>query len=115
MLYWIMKLSEIIGSTSAISHRKAALAYEYIASNLSVPTTIEISFSDMEDFSSAFVNAWLGQLYMAYDPTILNAKILFTDLPTNNIWLTKIERAILLGSNKAFRENHQATLSDLIA
>jgi hypothetical protein len=110
-----MKLSDIIGSSSAISHRKASLAYDYILSHLQNTTSLQISFEGLEDLSSAFVNAWIGKLYMENDPAILDIKLSFIDLPSDGIWETKINRAKVLGSNEELRKNHHASLSDLIA
>ncbi len=110
-----MKLSDIIGSSSAISHRKASLAYDYILSQLEKNTSIQISFEGLEDLSSAFVNAWIGKLYMENDPAILDIKLSFIDLPSDGIWETKINRAKILGTNEEVRTNLQENLSELLA
>jgi hypothetical protein len=110
-----MELKDIIGSTSAISHRKASLAYDFVVSQLNMTSRIEISFADLEDLSSAFVNSWIGKLYMNYDPQVLDNKVNFTNLPEDGIWLTKLSRAKLLGSNESFRISHLTSLSDILA
>jgi hypothetical protein len=109
-----MKLSIIISSTAAISPRKAALAYEYVVENIS-NGPIVISFEDIEDFTSAFANAFIGKLYMDIDPSKLNQALSFSNLDSNNVWAYKIENAIRIGSDDNFRNHHQANLSELIA
>lgn len=109
-----MRLIDIIGSTSAISHRKAVSAYDYVVSQLGNSSTIEISFEGLEDLSSAFVNAWIGKLYMNYSPCLLDNSLSLVNLPSDGIWDIKIKRAKILGSNEEIRKNHQTNLSELI-
>ena len=108
-----MQLSSIISTHSAISPRKAVLAYDFVASQLNEKSQITISLVDIEDFTSAFANAFIGKLYMHFDPALLNASLIFEDVQ-NEIWKYKIENAIRLGSDEYIRENHSQNLSELL-
>jgi len=109
-----MKLSCIILSNSAISVKKAALAYNFVTESLQKGGHIEISFDGIEDFTSAFANAFIGKLYMNFDPSILNAVLSFVAIDKDSVWYNKIENAIRFGSNENLRNYHQNNLSDLI-
>lgn len=109
-----MKLSDIITSNSAISAKKAALAYDYVAQNLPKGGHIEISFDSIEDFTSAFANAFIGKLYMNFDPTLLNGVLSFSSINTESVWYQKIQNAIRFGTDATLRNYHQSNLTVLI-
>lgn len=109
-----VKLIDIIHSKSAVSPRTAILAYDYAASKLSEKTSLQISFEGIEDLTSAFCNAFIGKLYMNFDPAILNSELLLTNISADHIWMRKIESAINLGTNENARNLHKDNLEDVI-
>lgn len=108
-------LSEIIGSTLAISPRKGQKAYDFLSDFLqSDEESIEISFHGISDCSSAFCNSFIGKAFMNFDPQILENRVKFVDFDANSTWQHKIHNAILLGSDKNVRTSRQSSLNDLI-
>lgn len=109
-----VKLIEIIHSKSAVSPRKGILAYDYVTSKLAEKTSLQISFEGIEDLTSAFCNAFIGKLYMNFDPAFINSQLVLTGISTEHIWMRKIESAINLGTNENARNLHKGNLEDVI-
>ena len=109
-----MLLSKIITSNSAISPRKALLAYDLVVESIKKREKVVISLEGIEDFTSAFCNAFIGKLYMDFGHEIMSSSLEITDYPIDGIWKNKVENAIYLGSNSDFRDKHNQNLSELL-
>lgn len=109
-----MLLSKIISSNSAISPRKALLAYDFVVQKIKYQEKVVISLEGIEDFTSAFSNAFIGKLYMDFGPDFMDHFLEITDFPCDGIWKNKVENAIYLGSNSEFRDKHNQNLSELL-
>jgi hypothetical protein len=109
-----MKLTEIIGSATAISPIKGQIAYDYVANLLSNASYITISFDGISDCTSAFCNSFVGKLYMNFDPQLVDSLITFEDLDFDGIWNKKITNARLLGTNENVRLNRCLNIENLI-
>ena len=110
-----VKLTEIIGSTLAISPRSGQKAYDFVADILITQKgPVQISFSEITDCSSAFCNSFIGKLYMNFDPNDVDTHVQFENFDANPTWVNKIHNAKLLGANENFRISRQTSINDLI-
>ena len=109
-----MNLVDIIGKISATSPKSAQLAYNVISQELSNGSTILLSFSQIEDCSSAFLNAFIGKLYIEFDSDLLSNSFQIADV-SNSIWLKKLEDAKRLGMNESLRKVRKENLEELLS
>jgi hypothetical protein len=109
-----MNLTEIIGSTSAISPRTGQKAYSYVASFIEKNEAITVSFIGVTECTSAFCNSFVGKLYMNYVPSTVDTLLTIIGLEANPIWDNKIHNARLLGSNENVRNVRQTNIDELI-
>lgn len=106
-----MKLSEIIGTNSAISPLRGLTAYNFVVSKLSSESKIIISFEGITECTSAFCNSFVGKLYQNFGPTA-SEKLILTDI--DSVWENKIESSILLGTNSGIRDARKKSFENLI-
>jgi hypothetical protein len=110
----LKRLTDIIGTTAAISPRKGQIAYANIAEYLTRGEEVRVTFEGITDFSSAFCNSFIGKLYMDFEPELVDQLLLITGISPEAVWYKKIANARLLGTNENVRSERQRNLEGLI-
>lgn len=59
----ILRVYEVIGSNMAVASDDGQKVYDQIATAISKDGKVELSFENIENLTSAFLNAAVGQLY----------------------------------------------------
>lgn len=86
-----MKISikNIINSTSAISIQEGIAVFDALDSAINTQGNVDLSFDEMEDCTTLFLNYSLGKIYEKYNNvSIVN----IVDISSDSIWNKKIER-----------------------
>lgn len=109
-----IKLVDIINSVSATSPKLANIAYDYLAKAISNGESVFLSFEGIEDFTSAFSNAFIGRLYINFSSEVLNVSLIIQNIQ-NEIWKKKISDSILLGTNENIRGIRKKNLEELLS
>jgi hypothetical protein len=108
-------LTDIIKSSVAISPRTGQMAYDYVINALnSNNEQITISFHGISDCTSAFLNSFIGKLYMNFESSHLDKVLNLVDIEANKTWFNKIHNAKLLGSNENYRTIRKASINELL-
>lgn len=72
----IIEIVELVGSHLCIASEDGEKVHSAIVSSLKAGTPVRISFSGVEDLTSAFLNAAIGQLYGEFDESFLKQNLL---------------------------------------
>ncbi len=110
----MIRIVDIIGSPVAISPSKADLLYGHFVHTIKSGIQTSFSFLDIQECSSAFCNASIGNLYMKFDEQEILRFISFQDFE-EEIWIEKVNRAKMLGIDENYRNNSQQTLEEIIS
>ena len=108
------KISNIINSNIAISQRKADVAYNFVSDKIKSQQIIEISFENIDDCSSLFLNYFLGKLYLEFGYEIVSKLLIITEV-NSSIILHKIQNSIKLGTNENLFRLHLNSLNAILS
>jgi len=88
-------LVAIVGDGDCTSSEDGQKVYEAIVEVLRAGNKVQLSFKGVEDLTSAFLNAAVGQLYKEYSEEDLKAKLSPTDFTQDDLSILKrvVERA----------------------
>lgn len=98
----LLKISEEINNTMAVSSDDGDKLYHKIDSLIREGKLVELDFSEIDVMTSAFLNAAIGQLYNSYTSDQLNNQLKLVKVVKEDISLIKkvIERAKEYFSNR---------------
>jgi len=90
-----ISLSELVGSPHAVSSADGTFVYDRIADGLRRGESVILSFAGVEDVTSAFLNAAVGQLYAEFGEHQIREKLRVEDADGDHLALLKrvVERA----------------------
>ncbi|SRR6266542_3101087 len=90
-----ISLSESIGSPHAVSSADGAAIHDRIAEGIRRDECVVLSFAGVEDVTSAFLNAAVGQLYADLDEELIREKLRVVDADGDHLVLLKrvVDRA----------------------
>jgi hypothetical protein len=89
----VIKLLEIVGSALCIASEDGEKVYDVIRSSIEQDGRIRISFEGVEDLTSAFLNAAIGQLYGKYSDSDLK-KIMLPPIAASPDQLHLLKRVV---------------------
>lgn len=91
----LLKISEEINNTMAVSSDDGDKLYQKIDFLIREGKLVELDFSEIDVMTSAFLNAAIGQLYNSYTSEQLNSQLRLVKVVKEDISLIKkvIERA----------------------
>lgn len=103
---------DILQTKSAIFQEEGEQIYFMIEEAISKKKLpIEISFENIENCSTQFLNACIGKLYLSFQHTDIDANIVYTNLNASNLGL-KIHDVI---ENAKHYESYNGLLNQAIA
>jgi hypothetical protein len=105
-------VKDIIGSPTAVSPKKGLLVYERIKPLLERHEHVNLSFAGVEDLVTAFSNALFGNLYSELPKPLLDSNLVLENV--NDVWMSKINLAILLATNSTARDTHAKNIDELL-
>ncbi|MEC1373395.1 STAS-like domain-containing protein [Heyndrickxia oleronia] len=82
-------VKDIINSRIAVSPEKGETLYKFIVNELSTKKPFYLSFSDVEDTTTAFLNKAIGNLYNNFSSEELNKYLSIIDLDDLDKYLLK--------------------------
>jgi hypothetical protein len=82
-------IKDIISSKCAISMIEGIAVFEALDSILDSHDKVELSFGEMEDCTTLFLNYSIGKIYEKHNDTSI---VDFVDLADDSIWNKKISR-----------------------
>jgi hypothetical protein len=94
----IIKIKDLIGSSNAIIQKMGIQVFETASDYVSQGYTVTLDFSGIENLTSGFCNASIGQLYSTYPKA--KEFLQFENLTQNSIWLEKINDSINQSANR---------------
>lgn len=99
-----IRLTEIVGSDLCIASEDGQKAFDSIKKALVKGKEVRISFKNVDDLTSAFLNSAIGQLYGEFSDDELKAKLSVIDASNEDLVLLKrvIDRA-----KEFFRDNER--------
>lgn len=109
-----VNLTDIIGSTTAISPRTGQKAYEFAEEQIKQGHAITIRFSGVTDCTSAFCNTFVGKLYMNFSPADIDRLVVLEVPAERELWRKKLDNAKLLGTNENVRADRIANIENLL-
>ncbi len=99
----VIRLSDIIDSTSALSPSQGLKAYAFVSYYLTHGEHIEVSMEGIAGLNSAFCYSFISKLFMDFDPAVVDRIYHFSGISDDDVWSKKIENARLLGTNENVR------------
>jgi hypothetical protein len=103
-------LAELVGTPHAVSSADGSAVHDRIAEAFRHDETVVLSFVGVEDVTSAFLNAAVGQLYGEFNEEIIRERLRVTNAEGDQLLLLKrvVDRA-----KEFFREpeHYKAALS----
>ena len=107
-----LSVYETVGSPFGVSTEDGQRVYDLIAAALRADKKIEVSFLNIENLISAFLNAAIGQLYSEFSEEKIRANLSVSDLTSTGAALLRkvVENAKLYFSNPAFAAAQRAAL-----
>ena len=90
-----IRLTEIVGSDLCIASEDGQKVHDAIKKALQEEKKIRISFKDVDDLTSAFLNSAIGQLYGEFSEDDLKDSLAVSDVSREDLLLLKrvIQRA----------------------
>lgn len=90
-----ISLLAAIGSPHSVSSADGSAVHDLIATALRREDDVVVSFAGIEDVTSAFLNAAIGQLYGEFDEDVIRKHLRVTDAEGDHLLLLKrvVERA----------------------
>lgn len=67
-----LRVTEIIGSKTAVSPEKGEILFREINNEISEKRNVDVDFSEVEDLTTAFLNKAIGNLYNKFTSDELN-------------------------------------------
>lgn len=88
-------LAELVGAPHAVSSADGSAVHDRIAEALRHDEPVVLSFAGMEDVTSAFLNAAVGQLYGEFNEDVIRERLRVTDAEGDQLLLLKgvVDRA----------------------
>lgn len=108
------KISDIINSNIAISQKKAVIAYNFVEDKIKSNTAIDVSFDNIEDCSSLFLNHFIGKLYLDFGFKKVNDLLSISNV-SSDIIKHKIENSIKFGTDQNLLNLHSNSLNEILA
>jgi hypothetical protein len=99
MMEKIFKIAEVIGSESILFPEDAEKLFSVIKSSLEINSTIGISFEEVEDVSSLFLNSFFGKLYGTFNNKFDNNVSFIGIDEDHDIFYDMINKARFLAEN----------------
>ena len=105
-----LSVYETVGSPFGVSTEDGQRVHDLIASALRAGKKVEVSFLNIENLISAFLNAAIGQLYSEFSEQEIRASLSVRDLSSAGAALLRkvVENAKLYFSNPAFAAAQRA-------
>lgn len=90
-----IRLTEIVGSDLCIASEDGQKVHDAIKKALQEEKDVRISFKNVDDLTSAFLNSAIGQLYSEFSEDKLKASLAVSDASPEDLLLLKrvIQRA----------------------
>lgn len=110
-----LSVKDIISSTVAISPVAGLRVFEVVRRHILQSEKCLLSFSGIENLTSAFCNALIGKLYMEFGEKKIDSLLDVQGLEQNEIWIERMRTAKILGVDENFRKADQENLSQLFA
>ena len=88
----IIKIKDLIGSSNAIIQKMGILVFESASDYFTRGYKVTLDFSGIDNLTSGFCNASIGQLYSTYPQA--KDYLQFINVNQNDIWLEKINDSI---------------------
>jgi hypothetical protein len=90
-----IRLTEIVGSDLCIASEDGQKVHDAIKKALQEGKNVRISFKNVDDLTSAFLNSAIGQLYSEFSEDELKASLAVSDASPEDLLLLKrvIQRA----------------------
>ncbi|MHB8119048.1 MAG: STAS-like domain-containing protein [Methanothrix sp.] len=90
-----IRLTEIVGSDLCIASEDGQKVHDAIKKALQEEKDVRISFKNVDDLTSAFLNSAIGQLYSEFSEDELKASLAVSDASPEDLLLLKrvIQRA----------------------
>ena len=90
-----IRLTEIVGSDLCIASEDGQKVHDAIKKALQEKKDVRISFKNVDDLTSAFLNSAIGQLYSEFSEDELKASLAVSDASPEDLLLLKrvIQRA----------------------
>jgi hypothetical protein len=90
-----ISLLAVLGSPHSVSSADGSAVHELVAAGLRSGDDVVVSFAGIEDVTSAFLNAAIGQLYGEFDEEVIRKHLRVIDTEGDHLVLLKrvVERA----------------------
>jgi len=90
-----ISLFAVVGSPHSVSSADGGVVHDRIADALRSGEDVELSFAGIEDVTSAFLNAAVGQLYGEFGEDLIRQHLKVVDAESDHLILLKrvVERA----------------------
>jgi len=90
-----IRLLDVIGSPHAVSSADGSSVHDQIAEALRRDEPVDLSFAGIEDITSAFLNAAVGQLYGEFNDEVIRKNLRVVDAEGDQLVLLKrvVDRA----------------------
>ena len=91
----VIKIIEVVGSRHCTASGDGQKVHQSIQKALNEGKQIILSFKDVEDLTSAFLNAAIGQLYNEFSEVDIKARMVIMDVNQDDLILLKrvVDRA----------------------
>lgn len=108
-----IRLVETVGSVHCSASEDGQKVYEQISKELTNNNNVIISFKEVEDLTTAFLNAAIGQLYKDYSEEELKQRLSVADYEQEDLIILKrvVDRAKGFFNNP---EPHNAATSEIL-
>ena len=84
-----LRIYEIVGGSLCVASKDGQKVFEQIQQALKDGKNVRLSFQNVENLTSAFLNAAVGQLYGFFDSNLLKERLSVTDIEKDDLALLK--------------------------
>ena len=84
-----IKVLEVVGSKLCVASSDGQKVHDQIAAALNAGKQVQLSFSNVESLTSAFLNAAIGQLYAEFSEQKIRATLSVSDMTPDDVELLK--------------------------
>jgi hypothetical protein len=108
-------IANILNSKSAVLHDEGLLLFKMLNSSISQNKSIQLSFEGLEDCTTAFLNASIGNLYIKHNLETITTLLSFEGIENQSLLKTKIDRVIQNASDPKKREIHDDIIHEALS
>ena len=85
----VIRVFEVVGGSLCVAAEDGEAVYEQIAKALERGVSIDLSFRNVENLTSAFLNAAIGQLYGKFPAEVIKAHLSVSDMEQEDMFLLR--------------------------